>query len=292
VIDWSQLSQVLAARLQRPLAAAQARPLAGGDINRTFRLDCGAERFFVKLNAAAREAMFAAERTGLETIQRSATIRVPAVYLTGSDGKYAYIVMEYIDLGGPLDPERLALALAAMHGCMHQRFGFHGDNTIGSSAQVNLWSGDWIEFWREHRLGAQLQLAQRNGLDRQLIDRGWQLAENLAPLFAGYLPRPSLLHGDLWSGNYSADSSGTPVIYDPACYYGDHEVDLAMMELFGNPGARFFDAYRDHFPIDGSYPARRDFYNLYHLLNHANLFGASYASRARQVIERLLAQLH
>jgi fructosamine-3-kinase len=199
--------------------------------------------------------------------------------------------MEYIDLGGPLDPERLALALAALHRCMHQRFGFHGDNTIGSSAQVNCWSGDWIEFWREHRLGAQLQLAQHNGLDRQLIDRGWQLVENLAPLFAGYLPRPSLLHGDLWSGNYSADSSGSPVIYDPACYYGDHEVDLAMMELFGNPGARFFAAYRDHFPIDRGYPERRDVYNLYHLLNHANLFGASYATRARQVIERLLAQL-
>ncbi|MCG6889038.1 MAG: fructosamine kinase family protein [Gammaproteobacteria bacterium] len=291
MIDWSQLSLTLAAQLERPLADAQVRPLAGGDINRAFRLDCGAERFFVKLNAAGREAMFVAERAGLETIRRSRTIRVPAVYLTGSDGEYAYIVMEYVDLGGPLDPGRLAQALAAMHGCMHERFGYYGDNTIGSSAQVNSWNGDWIEFWREHRLGAQLQLAQCNGLDRQLIDRGWQLTENLAPFFAGYQPRPSLLHGDLWSGNYGADSSGNPVIYDPACYYGDHEVDLAMMELFGNPGVRFFDTYRDHFPMDRGYPERRDFYNLYHLLNHANLFGAGYVTRARQVIERMFAQL-
>ena len=101
----------------------------------------------------------------------------------------------------------------------------------------------------------------------------------------------SLLHGDLWSGNYGADSDGNPVVYDPACYYGDHEADLAMMELFGSPGARFFAAYREHFPIDDGYPLRRDLYNLYHLLNHANLFGGGYARQSQRLIERLLAQI-
>jgi fructosamine-3-kinase len=101
-----------------------------------------------------------------------------------------------------------------------------------------------------------------------------------------------LLHGDLWSGNQGADSSGNPVIYDPACYYGDHEVDLAMMELFGSPGERFFAVYRERFPIDADYPLRRDLYNLYHLLNHANLFGGAYAAQSLRVIDRLLAQLH
>jgi len=292
VIDWQQLAATLAVQLQRPLADAQARPLAGGGINRAFRLDCGADRFFIKLNEAALEGMFVAERTGLEAIQRSRAIRTPAVYLTGSDDEYAYIVMEYIDLGGPQDPDRLARALAAMHDCVQPHFGFHGDNTIGSTAQINRWNTDWVDFWREHRLGFQLRLARHNGLDSSLIDRGLLLADNLAQFFSSYHPQPSLLHGDLWSGNYSADGNGNPVIYDPACYYGDHEADLAMMELFGNPGARFFDIYREHFPVDRGYSVRRDLYNLYHLLNHANLFGGAYATQAQQVIERLLAQLH
>ncbi|HUV21960.1 MAG TPA: fructosamine kinase family protein [Gammaproteobacteria bacterium] len=292
MIDWELVSAKLAVILQQPLGHVQATPLGGGDINRAFRLDCGAARFFVKLNEAGREAMFVAEREGLEAIQRSRTIRVPEVYLSGSVGEHACIVMEYIDLDGPLDPDRLAQALAAMHGCRQQRFGFHTDNTIGSTAQINSWNTDWVEFWREHRLGFQLQLARRNGLDTLLIDRGLQLADSLGQFFTNYQPQPSLLHGDLWSGNQGADAAGNPVIYDPACYYGDHEADLAMMELFGSPGARFFDAYREHFPIDSGYSERRDLYNLYHLLNHANLFGGGYASQAQQVIERLLAQLH
>ncbi|MDC1287526.1 fructosamine kinase family protein [Gammaproteobacteria bacterium] len=291
MIDWQQLAATLAVQLQRPLSEAQVRPLAGGDINRAFRLDCGAARFFVKLNDVGREAMFVAERAGLEAIQRSRTIRVPVVYLTGSDDEFAYIVMEYIDLGGPQDFDRLARALAAMHGCVQQNFGFLSDNTIGSTAQINGWNTDWVEFWREHRLGFQLQLARLNGLDSPLIDRGLLLADNLAPFFNSYDPQPSLLHGDLWSGNYSADRNGSPVIYDPACYYGDHEADLAMIELFGSPGAHFFDTYREHFPIDSGYSERRDLYNLYHLLNHANLFAGDYILQARQMIERLLAKL-
>lgn len=291
MIDWQQLSATLAVQLQRPLCGARARPLAGGDINRAFRLDCGAERFFVKLNEAGREAMFVAEREGLEAIQRSRSIRVPEVYLTASVGEHACIVMEYIDLDGPQDPGQLAQALAAMHGCQQQRFGFHTDNTIGSTAQINSWNTDWVAFWREHRLGFQLQLARCNGLDTLLIDRGLQLADSLAQFFTSYQPQPSLLHGDLWSANLGADAAGNPVIYDPACYYGDHEAELAMMELFGSPGARFFDTYREHFPIDSGYSERRDLYNLYHLLNHANLFGGGYASQAQQVIDRLLVQL-
>ena len=292
MIDWQLLATKLAVQLQRPLCDAQARPLAGGGINRTFRLDCGADRFFIKLNEAALEGMFVAERAGLEVIRLSRTIRVPAVYLTGSDDETAYIVMEYIDLGGPQNPDRLARALAEMHDCVQTQFGFHGDNTIGSTAQINRWNTNWVDFWREHRLGFQLQLAVRNGFDKQLIDRGLLLADNLAQFFSSYHPRPSLLHGDLWSGNYNADSNGNPVIYDPACYYGDHEADLAMMELFGNPGARFFDVYREHFAIDGGYSDRRELYNLYHLLNHANLFGGAYAAQAKQLIERLLTKVH
>jgi fructosamine-3-kinase len=291
VIDWQALASPLAAAAQQPPGKVRATPLAGGDINRAFRLELGSKRYFVKLNQAGREPMFAAERAGLDAIRESRAIRVPRVYLTGSDANHAYIVMEYIDLAGAAGSERLAQALAAMHACVQPTFGFHCDNTIGSTPQVNSPTSDWVEFWREHRLGFQLALARRNGLATPIVDAGLQLMQGLEQFFASYRPRASLLHGDLWSGNQGADSAGNPVVYDPACYYGDHETDLAMMELFGNPGERFFACYREHFPIDADYPLRRELYNLYHLLNHANLFGGAYAARAGQVIDRLLAQL-
>ncbi len=196
--------------------------------------------------------------------------------------------MEYIELNGRAPPERLGQALAAMHHCCHRRFGFDCDNTIGSTPQRNSYSDDWVEFWRLQRLEFQLQLAQRNGFDAGLIDAGQRLAESLDDFFIDYRPRASLLHGDLWGGNQAADAAGNPVIYDPACYYGDHEADLAMMQLFGNPGERFFAAYRERFPIDPGYRRRRDLYNLYHVLNHANLFGAGYGAQAGRMIERLL----
>ena len=291
MIDWLLISQKLAEHLQQPLSGAVSTPLTGGDINRAFRLDCSAYRFFVKLNHAACEPMFVAEREGLQAIRSSQAIRVPEAYLTGIDGEFAYLVLEYIDLDGPSNQDRLAVSLAAMHGCQQARFGFHCDNTIGSTPQVNRLTVDWVGFWREHRLGYQLELARQNGATARLIDRGSRLAENLSHFFTTYQPQASLLHGDLWSGNCGSDRCGNPVIYDPACYYGDHEVDLAMMELFGRPGERFFAQYRECFPIDEGYVERRDLYNLYHLLNHSNLFGGAYADQSQQVIDRLLAQL-
>ncbi|MCP4472315.1 MAG: fructosamine kinase family protein [Gammaproteobacteria bacterium] len=291
-MDWTPLAAKLAAQLQIPLHEVRAAPIPGGNINRAFRLEFGAARFFVKLNRIERLSMFVAEEAGLAAIRRSRTIRVPEVYLTGDEGDHACIVMEHIDLAGAPDRDLLARQLAAMHGCFHDRFGFDCDNTIGSTPQINAFTDDWIEFWRQHRLGYQLRLARQNGCDSRLIDSGNRLAENLAPLFDGYRPRPSLLHGDLWSGNQGADDAGNPVIFDPACYFGDHQADLAMMELFGHPGERFFAVYHEHFPIDDGYPLRRDLYNLYHLLNHANLFGGSYAAQSQRLIDHLLAQLH
>jgi len=290
VIDWMPLAAAIGARLEHSPGELRLVAMAGGDINRAFRLESGDYRYFVKLNSADREAMFVAERRGLEALRQSRAIRVPEVYLTGREGQYAYIVMEYIELTGRADSERLARALAALHACTAARFGFECDNTIGSSPQPNPPTDDWIEFWRDSRLGFQLQLARANGLDAALIERGYRLAENLPRFFSGYRPKPSLLHGDLWSGNQGADPAGNPVIFDPACYYGDHEADLAMMELFGHPGERFFAVYRERFAIDDGYPRRRDLYNLYHVLNHANLFGGGYPSQARKLIERLLAR--
>ena len=268
-----------------------ATPVGGGDINQAYRLRLGGRQFFVKLNRAERLAMFEAERAGLEALAATRTIRVPGVYASGRFAESAYIVMEYIELAGRPDAGRLAADLAALHGHCAGRFGFGRDNTIGSTPQPNGFLDDWIEFWRERRLGFQLRLAADRGFDRRLIDAGFRLADNLEPLFGEYRPRASLLHGDLWSGNQGADAAGNPVIYDPACYYGDHETDLAMMELFGSPGAEFFAVYGQHFAIDAGYERRRDLYNLYHVLNHANLFGGGYSGQASRMIDSLLAGL-
>ena len=287
-MDWKLLGRELARLSGGAAAKVRATPVAGGDINRAFRVEIGNQACFVKTNRAQLLPMFEAERAGLNAINASNTIRVPEVYLTGCQGGEAYIVMEYIELSGRAQPERLAQALATMHHCYHTRFGFDCDNTIGSTPQCNTYSDDWVEFWRQHRLEFQLRLAQRNGFDAGLIDLGRRLAEVLDDFFVDYRPRASLLHGDLWGGNQAADAVGNPVIYDPACYYGDHEADLAMIELFGSPGERFFAAYRERFPIDPGYRRRRDLYNLYHVLNHANLFGGGYGAQARRMIERLL----
>jgi fructosamine-3-kinase len=291
VIDWQSLGASLARQLQLPPGEARMASMPGGDINQACRLELGNNLFFVKLNRAALLPMFDAEKAGLDAIRQSRTLRVPEVLMTGLEGDYAFIVMEFIELGGRLDADRFAVALAAMHNSFNDRFGFHVDNTIGSTAQVNTFNKDWVDFWRRHRLGFQLDLVRQNGLDARLIDAGHRLAEKLDGFFSTYQPRPSLLHGDLWSGNQGSDAEGNPVIYDPACYYGDHEADLAMMELFGHPGERFFAAYTEAFPIDSGYSLRRELYNLYHILNHALLFGGAYTTQALRMTGNLLAEI-
>lgn len=290
-MNWRNLAASLAAQLQIDLGEVDAIAMHGGDINRAFRLQGRRHCFFVKINRADRLSMFEAERAGLDAMRATRTIRVPEVFSTGADGESAYIVMEYIELGGRPGAGRLAIALSAMHASLHDRFGFHCDNTIGSTPQPNPFCDDWIEFWRRHRLEFQLGLARERGFEAALIDAGARLGESIPNFFAGYRPKASLLHGDLWSGNQGADAEGNPVIYDPACYYGDHEADLAMMELFGHPGERFFSVYDERFAIDAGYNERRDLYNLYHIFNHALLFGGGYLAQTRQTIERLLAQV-
>ena len=291
MIDWQSLGASLAEQLQLPPGEARVTSMPGGNINQACRLELGKNCFFVKLNRAALLPMFDAEKAGLDAIRQSRTLRVPEVLMTGLEGEYAFIVMEFIELGGRLDADRFAVALAAMHNSCNAQFGFHADNTIGSTTQVNAFNKDWVDFWRRHRLGFQLDLARQNGLDARLIDAGHRLAEKLDSFFSTYQPRPSLLHGDLWSGNQGSDADGNPVIYDPACYYGDHEADLAMMELFGHPGERFFAAYTEAFPIDCGYSLRRELYNLYHILNHALLFGGAYATQALRMTSNLLAEV-
>jgi protein-ribulosamine 3-kinase len=170
------------------------------------------------------------------------------------------------------------------------RFGLAEDNVIGRTRQPNGWVADWAEFFRERRLRHQLALATQNGFAALLEEPGGRLLEAVAGLLAGHHPQAALLHGDLWAGNWLADPQDEPVVFDPAIYYGDREADLAMTRLFGGFGRAFYDAYLEAAPLPPGHAVRAELYNLYHVLNHANLFGGGYARQARASIDRLLAE--
>jgi protein-ribulosamine 3-kinase len=275
------------------LGTARASPLGGGSINAAFRLESALAPYFVKINSAARLSMFEAEAAGLREIANSHSVRVPLPVCCGVAGDHAYLVLEYLELGrcDAHCARALGHGLAALHRTTSEYFGWSRDNTIGSTPQINTLSADWLEFWCERRLGFQLRLARENGYAGDLQRDGERLAARCGALFADYAPRPSLLHGDLWGGNYGATAQGEPVIFDPAVYYGDREADLAMTELFGGFPRQFHDAYNEAWPLDAGYPVRKDFYNLYHVLNHLNLFGDAYLGQARSLMRRLLAHL-
>ncbi|QWF72171.1 fructosamine kinase family protein [Methylomonas paludis] len=267
--------------------------VGGGDINSAYKLQTANLTWFIKLNHAGLYDMFAAEAAGLQELAASASVRVPQLISVGQFGQHAYLVLEFIDLR-PLHGASAGLfgeQLALLHRQKQAYFGWQRDNTIGSTPQHNPKYPDWLSFWQQQRLGKQLQFAAANGYGGNLQKQGGKLNAGLAALFRTYQPQASLLHGDLWGGNAGADQHGVPVMYDPACYYGDRETDLAMTELFGGFGPDFYAAYQAHWPLDAGYPARKTLYNLYHILNHLNLFGSSYLGQANNMIQRLLSEL-
>ncbi len=288
---WQSIEDAIAAAQGKPFRISTRRPVGGGCINQATMIEGDGQRWFVKLNDAARIDMFAAEFAGLEEIRRSNAVRVPAPLCYGVAGGQGYLVQEYLDLsgtGGAAADESLGRGLAAMHRRTQAVYGWHTDNTIGSTPQHNREDSDWVRFWAGRRLGFQLELAAANGWGG-LRDDGERLLEALPTLLPAR-PPASLLHGDLWSGNHAFLRDNTPVIFDPAVYYGDRETDLAMTELFGGFSARFHAAYREAWPLDPGYEIRKTAYNLYHVLNHLNLFGRSYLGQAERMIASLLRE--
>lgn len=265
--------------------------VGGGCINQASRIRYGDTIYFVKFNRAPGLAMFEAEAKGLEELRQCRELKIPAPVCVGSDGQSAWLVMENLALGGYGNSSDLGRGLAAMHRITRAVFGWDIDNTIGSTPQENAWLDDWIDFFRERRLRFQLELAGRHGAGRALLSKGEQLLDAFPVLFESYTPAASLLHGDLWSGNYAFTTDGEPSIFDPAVYYGDREADLAMTELFGGFGHDFYTAYNEAWPPDAGYSVRKTLYNLYHILNHYNLFGGGYASQAQRMTESLLSEL-
>ncbi len=273
-----------------PFTALSIKPVGGGSVHRAWHLDDGLRHYFVKTGAIATAPMFAAEARGLQAL--SAAVPTPVFVTLGQTGAAAFLVLEHLELT-PLTRSSgatLGAAMAQLHRVTGESFGWPADNFIGSTPQRNAAHPSWPYFFGERRLRPQLQLALQNGMDRTLVTKGYGAIERIGGLFIDYRPLPSLLHGDLWSGNAAQTGTGLTVIFDPACYYGDRETDIAMAELFGGFPESFYAAYRAAWPLDPGYEARKPLYNLYHILNHFNLFGAAYLGQAQRMIERLLAE--
>ena len=292
-LNWKSIAHHISTVTGTSFSIHKQRSIGGGCINSAFAIQDHNEVYFVKLNDAASIDMFATESAGLEEIARSGAIRVPHPVCYGVTESTAYIVLEFIAAGNVQRDTYVSFGhqLANMHRVTHQYFGWQINNTIGSTPQINTVSDDWINFWRDRRLGHQLELAARNGFNGDLQRRGDQLLQQFPVFFTDYVPTPSLLHGDLWSGNYAIDPDGHPYIFDPAVYYGDRETDIAMTELFGGFPPDFYRAYNDTCPLDNGYATRKKLYNLYHILNHLNIFGAAYLVQTMQMIDSLLSEV-
>ena len=291
--DSAQLAAALAAATGMRVAERPVAAVGGGSINECVRWPSESGPLFVKLADAGRYEMFAAEAEGLRELERARAARVPRVLGEGTAAGRAFLALEWIEFGrsSPRSEALLGEQLASLHRVKARQFGWHRDNTIGATPQRNDWLAEWPAFYARQRLGFQLDLAQEQGHGGSWLERGRRLCERVGAFFADHHPPPSLLHGDLWGGNWATDASGMPVLYDPAVYFGDREADLAMTTLFGGFGAAFYEAYHAAWPLDAGHAARRDLYNLYHVLNHFNLFGGGYRGQAERMIERLLAEI-
>ncbi len=291
--DWPALAASLSKTLATMVAAEPSARVHGGCINESYRWESAAGPFFIKIAAVTALDALTAEAEGLDELARAEAVKVPKVRAHGTTATTAYLALEWIEFARSSSRAEALLGeqLATQHRVLAPRFGWTRDNTIGSIPQLNDTSADWVEFFRERRLRAQLELARRNGFTGRLQERGALLLDLMGAYFSSYRPMPSLLHGDLWGGNWGVDAAGSPVIFDPAVYYGDRETDLAMTRLFGGFSNSFYTAYQSSWPLDQAAGTRRALYNLYHVLNHANLFGGSYAGQAISTIDRLLAEL-
>ncbi len=292
-MNWQAFTDTLNQHLEKPVNLKNVSAVHGGDINQAYRLQTDSKDLFVKFNQSHFYPMMQAEALSLDRIAQSNTIACPKPMAVGEFENQSWLVMPFYSITSRGDDAQRGRSLAKMHQHLrkeHKPFGWFDDNFIGKTLQNNIWHTDWVSFYREQRLRPQLELSQLNGGSRKLFDLGLELLEYLDFWFQDYRPQASLLHGDLWAGNSAFLDDGTPFIFDPASYFGDRETDIAMTELFGGYSADFYRGYNEVYPLDKGYSQRRELYNLYHILNHFNLFGGHYAYQAQNIIENLIRQ--
>lgn len=261
--------------------------VSGGDISRAFLLESETEKFFCKVNSnKGAYDMFLAERNGLHALKKTKAIGVPSAFHIESYQEGAFLLMEYIEIKNPdsKNMELLGRRLAQLHQKpTNSFFGYGVDNYIGSLYQSNKQQSEWTTFYVQERIIPQFKLA----FDKGLLSRNETPMENkLLKVCETFFPsvRPSLLHGDLWSGNFLIAKNGSPYLIDPAVYYGHYEVDLAMTKLFGGFGETFYRAYKEITPPEYGEKERLEIYQLYYLLVHLNLFGPSYKTPVKRIL--------
>lgn len=262
--------------------------VGGGDIHQAWRARTGAVDWFVKVNRRAAYPVLRSEDRALRVLLEAGPLRMPRPLAHGRDATSAWLLMEHFELRSTGDAAALGAGLAALHRVEGPSFGWQEDNFIGTTPQANGWLEHWPEFWWRRRLEPQWRMTRERGHGHRLDAPMECLRQALPALLEGHQPRPSLLHGDLWGGNHAYLPDGAPLIFDPASWYGDRETDLAMTELFGGFDPRFRKAYEATWPLPTGHERRRDLYQLYHLLNHLNLFGAVWLPRVESMLARLV----
>ncbi|MEZ8026124.1 hypothetical protein A1OW_03230 [Enterovibrio norvegicus] len=283
---WHSLSVQLSLTLGQQFEVDEKTPIDGGDINECYAISSGNIRFFVKVNSRESLAIYEAEAESLRHLANSGAVSVPQVIYIGVIKEKAVLVLDYIPMK-PLNEESaylLGREMAHLHQWGDQlEYGFDIDNFVGTTEQRNNWHRKWANFFADHRIGLLLKLAEERGMSFGDVE---SIVESIKERLTGHQPKPSLLHGDLWTGNASMSIHG-PIVYDPACYWGDREVDIATTQLFSGFPERFYEGYAEVWPLDEEFESRKDIYNLYHMLNHCLLFGGHYLEETEALITKL-----
>lgn len=288
LLNWPQLETSFKSDFGSSFVIHEAIPVSGGDINLAFHLDTNQGQYFVKLNTPDKIDLFRAERDGLTELAKCDAFVVPEPISLGTNANAAFLCLSFLELADELDDQRLGEAVAELHSPLGQKFGWLSNNFIGSNVQHNDWSDDWPEFFWSKRLEPQLlqMLEATSSFPESALE---PLKIAILSILQGRGYSASLVHGDLWNGNVSMTKDGKPCIYDPAIYWGHSETDLAMARLFGGFREEFYDAYSAIRPSEEGEDERILVYQLYHLLNHYNLFGASYLEQCTKQIGKIMA---
>lgn len=297
---WHQVEEAISTETQQHFKIKDKQSISPGSnvgnatdnnnhlINICYKITDGKRDFFVKINNKESLVKFQAEAYSLQKIKELSTVVCPKVITIGASLDKSFLVLEYVRFSKPLNMFwfELGQKLAKMHKtATHGQFGWPHDNFIGNTIQPNHWGSNWTTFFSEQRIAWQLQLLSEKSI---LLGNINHISKICHDALLHHSVKPCLVHGDLWLGN-TGFTSDKVMLFDPACYYGDREVDLAMTELFGHFPNDFYKGYQEEYPLDDGYHKRKVVYNLYHVLNHANMFGGFYIEQAKAMLSKIIS---